>query len=207
VSLSKCLSCVNAAACAHKTDKVCTGYTPHAPTPAPKPTPCRKCGTAPVLRLSADKTVFAYWCPTCKDGPQVFASAEERLVTWDIWNAAQEPEPVTPARKLLNHIAELIASADYPDERTLDLIRAELRAETPEDVAAYDRAADQCRAVFIERRAQYGNHLAKPPAYDKASLYVKACRLCADHEAGRPYMLDTAIDFVNFALMLLSRGK
>lgn len=37
-----------------------------------------------------------------------------------------EPEPVTPARKLLDHIVGLIASADYPDERTLRLAWKEI---------------------------------------------------------------------------------
>jgi hypothetical protein len=75
------------------------------------------------------------------------------------------------------------------------------------DVAAYDRAAADCRGIFIERRAQYGSHMEKPRQYAIDSLYIKAVRLCKDHESGREMKPDTLRDFVNFALMVLTQKE
>lgn len=78
-----------------------------------------------------------------------------------------------------------------------------------EDITAYNKATNLCRAVFLERREQYGSHIENSkrfPELHKSGLYEKSARFIQNCENDECFKKDTLIDIINFGLFLLSES-
>ncbi len=77
----------------------------------------------------------------------------------------------------------------------------------PPDVTAFFNILGQRKILFLRRRAQYGDHMAKHarfPSYLTANLYSKCVRVITAVDEGKALASDTLLDLGNYADMVLS---
>lgn len=88
-----------------------------------------------------------------------------------------------------------------------------LGEEKPPDIARFDEMQARELAIFMERRAKYGNNLDNAkrfPLEHTCGLYLKCARMIRQiensfGETGEPVDADTLIDLSNYCKMIPSK--
>lgn len=121
------------------------------------------------------------------------------------WPIVPNAEPETEGVVVEEDEDETQEPQEYIATISINPIPHEITDDSNWDIEAYDAAAKVCREIFLQRRNEYGNHLANPKWYDIDCIKIKAWRLTKAILAGQPPKHDTLIDLVNFCLFYISR--